>query len=350
VALGGGRHMLPTPAAPARCRGMSGGEMQVPPQRYRSELRLPETATNSDTWLNYAFNWQPSHVTWYINGKVFRHNYYNQNVTWADMKGKAYRWAAHRQDAAISRAPAVTVLRQQPGAWTQSAHAALVWRCCRLSGCHETLPRTRAHTSAMLAVSSLGLMLPPPAAVACWCSRIYRTPTAASKVVFSIWSDGDQTRGFGGKLDWDKSPYESSFADLRRCARLQPQPVGVLLVPAPPSLLPAAKVRRMPAWHASRQSSMQPTDARLLRLLCTPAASCVTRQPAPAALPRGSAQLLPPSPPSRPSPPSQRPRLWQPAARLWSQAQQTTCRNQLRLVQNRANVYQDMGTCGGGLD
>jgi hypothetical protein len=30
-----------------------------------------------------------------------------------------------------------------------------------------------------------------------------------------MWADQDQNRGFGGRLDWSKSPFTSQFRDLR---------------------------------------------------------------------------------------------------------------------------------------
>jgi beta-glucanase (GH16 family) len=45
--------------------------------------------------------------------------------------------------------------------------------------------------------------------------RDYRPPTEPQHVTFSMWSDQDQGRAFGGKLDWAKSPFTSQFKDLR---------------------------------------------------------------------------------------------------------------------------------------
>lgn len=46
--------------------------------------------------------------------------------------------------------------------------------------------------------------------------RDYRPPNAPQHVTFSMWADQDQTRAFGGKLQWERSPFTSQFKDLRR--------------------------------------------------------------------------------------------------------------------------------------
>lgn len=46
-------------------------------------------------------------------------------------------------------------------------------------------------------------------------SRIYRPPSYPQHITFSMWSDQDQSRAFGGKLAWDRSPFISKFKDLR---------------------------------------------------------------------------------------------------------------------------------------
>jgi hypothetical protein len=68
--------------------------------------------------------------------------------------------------------------------------------------------------------------------------RSYRPPSAASHITFSMWSDGDQSRAFGGKLDLSKSPYRSTFTGLKR-----------ILCDAPlPSDPVAAAAALGPAW------------------------------------------------------------------------------------------------------
>ncbi|KAI8476665.1 MAG: concanavalin A-like lectin/glucanase domain-containing protein [Monoraphidium minutum] len=47
-------------------------------------------------------------------------------------------------------------------------------------------------------------------------SRTYRPPSYPQHITFSMWSDQDQERAFGGKLEWANSPFESQFKDLRR--------------------------------------------------------------------------------------------------------------------------------------
>lgn len=47
-------------------------------------------------------------------------------------------------------------------------------------------------------------------------TRSYRPPNEPSHVSFSMWADGDATRAFGGPLDWSRSPFYSSFRELRR--------------------------------------------------------------------------------------------------------------------------------------
>lgn len=46
-------------------------------------------------------------------------------------------------------------------------------------------------------------------------TRTYRPPAYPQHITFSMWSDQDQDRAFGGKLEWDKSPFTSQFKDLR---------------------------------------------------------------------------------------------------------------------------------------
>lgn len=46
--------------------------------------------------------------------------------------------------------------------------------------------------------------------------RLYRPPDEPSHVSISMWADGDRSRAFGGPLDWGRSPFSSSFRELRR--------------------------------------------------------------------------------------------------------------------------------------
>eukprot|EP00775_Hariotina_reticulata_P009620 gene9620-9781_t len=76
-------------------------------------------------------------------------------------------------------------------------------------------------------------------------TKRYRPPHAASHVTFSIWSDNNQTRGFGGRLDIDQSPYFSRFRSLRR----------ILCDQAFPNDPDEAAAARGPSWLYASSSS-----------------------------------------------------------------------------------------------
>lgn len=57
---------------------MSNGETLVKPADYQRLLGLPANATTSNTWLTYAFSWQPDAVVWSLNGIPLQRRYYDQ--------------------------------------------------------------------------------------------------------------------------------------------------------------------------------------------------------------------------------------------------------------------------------
>jgi hypothetical protein len=46
--------------------------------------------------------------------------------------------------------------------------------------------------------------------------RRFTPPDEPQHVSLSMWADGDQRRAFGGPLEWGRSPFYSSFRELRR--------------------------------------------------------------------------------------------------------------------------------------
>ena len=118
---------------------MSGGERLVKPEEYRPMLSLGAGADAGTDFLTYTINWQPDQVVWAANDKVMLRRHYDEEVSWKDMKGEAFK-------------------------------------------------------------------------------RNYRPPSVPQHINISKWSDQDQNRAFGGKLDWAKSPFKSYFKDLRWAA------------------------------------------------------------------------------------------------------------------------------------
>jgi len=77
-------------------------------------------------------------------------------------------------------------------------------------------------------------------------ARSYRPPTEPQHVTFSAWADLDQTRAFGGKLEWSRSPFTSQFKDLRRVLCDLPADSG--------PQAPAWVYRPTPAGHSNNAS------------------------------------------------------------------------------------------------
>lgn len=71
-------------------RGMSRGEVLVTPAQYRALLNLTSNASTADTWLTYSLSWEPSHVTWSLNGAPLLRRTAGEVVRWADMRGRPY--------------------------------------------------------------------------------------------------------------------------------------------------------------------------------------------------------------------------------------------------------------------
>eukprot|EP00883_Tetradesmus_obliquus_P015995 jgi/Sobl393_1/9173/SZX67086.1 len=66
--------------------GTSFGERMIPPGSYKSTLGTKCAVT--ECWYNFKINWQPNQVSWIVNNRVLRRNYYDQKVEWCDMLGK----------------------------------------------------------------------------------------------------------------------------------------------------------------------------------------------------------------------------------------------------------------------
>jgi beta-glucanase (GH16 family) len=65
-------HVLTSDAlAAAFRRGVSTGEVQLGQSQYQRALGWPSTQANSGV-VTYTFNWQPTHVTWYMDGKPIK--------------------------------------------------------------------------------------------------------------------------------------------------------------------------------------------------------------------------------------------------------------------------------------
>lgn len=62
----------------------------MPPAAYRQLLNLSDAASSSNTWLTYTINWQPSHVSWAINGVPVLRRTTGEVVRWADMEGRPF--------------------------------------------------------------------------------------------------------------------------------------------------------------------------------------------------------------------------------------------------------------------
>lgn len=84
-----------TPVSFAGCcdglhRGLSRGERLMPPAAYMQLLNLSDAANSSNTWLTYTINWQPSHVSWAINGVPVLRRTTGEVERWADMEGRPF--------------------------------------------------------------------------------------------------------------------------------------------------------------------------------------------------------------------------------------------------------------------
>ncbi|WIA15994.1 hypothetical protein OEZ85_012731 [Tetradesmus obliquus] len=126
--------------------------------------------------------------------------------------------------------------------------------------------------------------------------RSYRPPSAASHITFSMWSDGDQMRAFGGKLDLSKSPYRSRFTGLKRILCDEP-------LPSEPA---AAAAALGPAWlfgsssssssssggGSSSPSSSSSSAIRLPEVLGAAGKTLTTAQVSAAAAAAGAADVL----------------------------------------------------------
>jgi hypothetical protein len=73
------------------CRGLSRGERLTKPEQYQPRLKLPNGTHNGNTWLTYTITWQPTHVTWAINGVPLLRRTAGELVTWSDMKGRPFQ-------------------------------------------------------------------------------------------------------------------------------------------------------------------------------------------------------------------------------------------------------------------
>jgi beta-glucanase (GH16 family) len=68
-------------------RGLSGGEHMVRPREYSKTLQMPGIRTNN-SFITYTFTWQPSRVTWAMNGVPIFTRKTGDKAQWQDMKKK----------------------------------------------------------------------------------------------------------------------------------------------------------------------------------------------------------------------------------------------------------------------
>uniref|UniRef100_A0A383V5Q6 GH16 domain-containing protein n=1 Tax=Tetradesmus obliquus TaxID=3088 RepID=A0A383V5Q6_TETOB len=66
----------------------STGELLIPPPVYKTLLGWPTNKTAINSFVTYTINWQPTHVTWAVDGKNLRTMRNGEFRTWFDMGGK----------------------------------------------------------------------------------------------------------------------------------------------------------------------------------------------------------------------------------------------------------------------
>lgn len=59
-------------------KGESYGERLLPPSKYQPLLASNCTATSS--FMTYGIDWQPDHVSWFVNGKLLERRFYGQTI------------------------------------------------------------------------------------------------------------------------------------------------------------------------------------------------------------------------------------------------------------------------------
>lgn len=172
-------------------RGISGGERSVPVSEYAKLLGLPPGKTAGNTFIIYTFSWQPDNVIWSANGVPIERK---------DWGKRGARDALAPPCSYITPANPPRNTTKQPKPKTGQL---ITWR--DMKGVEFT--------------------------------RSYRPPAQPSHVTLSMWADGDQKRAFGGRLDWSRSPFFTSFRELRR-----------VLCDVEPSSAPGGALPRGPQW------------------------------------------------------------------------------------------------------
>jgi hypothetical protein len=172
-------------------RGISGGERSVPVSEYAKLLGLPPGKTAGNTFIIYTFSWQPDNVIWSANGVPI------ERKDWGK-RGARDALAPPRSYITPANPPRNTTKQPKP-----KTGQLIKWR--DMKGVEFT--------------------------------RSYRPPAQPSHVTFSMWADGDQKRAFGGRLDWSRSPFFTSFRELRR-----------VLCDVEPSSAPGGALPRGPQW------------------------------------------------------------------------------------------------------
>ncbi len=62
----------------------------IRPAEYQAALGLDPTQTTQNTYMKYTLHWQPSRVTWAMNGVPMLTKSVGQQVRWTDMMNKDY--------------------------------------------------------------------------------------------------------------------------------------------------------------------------------------------------------------------------------------------------------------------
>lgn len=69
-------------------RGLSGGEYLLKPGEYQKRLGLGYSRRTNNTFFEYTLSWQPSGVTWAMEGVPILTRKAGQQVKSTDMNGK----------------------------------------------------------------------------------------------------------------------------------------------------------------------------------------------------------------------------------------------------------------------
>jgi hypothetical protein len=177
-------------------KGMSGGERLVKPEEYRTLLGLKEGEDASNTFVTFAFNWQPDQVGPAAGG--IRGQDVGRSI--GNPKPLSGTDACFLASSTSQRpAPLLGNPRSPPVAGTSRDDLQVAWYANGVM----LLRRRYDEEVSWKDMKGVGF------------TRSFRPPNAPQHVTFSMWADQDQERAFGGKLAWDKSPFTSQFKDLR---------------------------------------------------------------------------------------------------------------------------------------